>query len=103
MMMPGSFQPHMALALAMIALVSGVLLFNKAATQADFFCKKTGKTVGGLVMVLSVLSILCTLYLTCRNYRAGRGMMQHWSHPAMPGMEGMEGMPMMPDNAPAEQ
>lgn len=96
----GLYQPHMALALEMIALVSGVLLVNKALSQADFFCKKTGKTIGGLVMLLSILSILCTLYLTYRNYGSRKEMMQHWTHPAMPGMEGM---PMMPeDSAPGK-
>lgn len=89
----GLFQPHMALALEMIALVSGVLLVNKAASQADFFCKKTGKIVGGAVMLLSILSILCTLYLTYRNYQTGKGMMQHWTHPAM------GNMPIMPDTS----
>lgn len=84
----GLFQPHMALALEMIALVSGVLLINKALSQADFFCKKTGKIVGGAVMLLSTLSILCTLYLTYRNYQVGKGAMQHWTHPAMPMMPG---------------
>ena len=95
----GLYQPHIALALEMIALVSGVLLVNKAVSQADFFCKKTGKIVGGAVMLLSILSVLCTLYLTYRNYQAGagmKGMGQHWTHPPMGDMPMMESAPDKP-------
>lgn len=89
-----SFQSHIALALECIALVSGVLLFNKAA-QEGFFCKKTGKTFGGLVIIIALLSIACTLFLTVKNYRAKDmgGMMRH--SPMMQ-MQGMPNMPLPP-------
>lgn len=84
------FQSHIALALEMIALVSGFLLFNKAA-QEGFFCKKTGKTLGGFVVIVSVLSIVCTLYLSYKNYRMKSmgGMMRPHSMMNMPGMPSM--------------
>lgn len=95
---PQAFQAHAALALQLIALVSGVLLINKA-FGADFFCKKTGKIIGGIVVLVSILSVICIGFLSikrcCRNER---GMMpsmpSHWQHPPM---GTSEEMPLPPD------
>ena len=78
-MMP--FHTHMALALEMIALVSGVLLLNKACAEG-FFCKKTGKTIGTLVLVLSLLAMVCTLYLSISKY-CQKSDKAGWMHPHM--------------------
>lgn len=72
MMMPSmmnnmvAFHVHAVVALNLIALVSGTLLLNKAC-QEGFFCKKTGKTLGGLVVVVSILSLLCIGYLSIKK------------------------------------
>jgi hypothetical protein len=72
MMMPSmmnnmaAFHVHAVVALNLIARVSGVLLLNKAC-QEGFFCKKTGKTLGGLVVVVSILSLLCIGYLSLKR------------------------------------
>lgn len=72
MMMPSmmnnmaAFHVHAVIALNLIALVSGTLLLNKAC-QEGFFCKKTGKTLGGLVVVVSILSLLCIGYLSIKK------------------------------------
>ena len=74
---PIQFHAHIAVALNLIALVSGTLLLNKA-SQEGFFCKKTGKTLGGLVVVVSLLSLLCIGYLSlkkcCHQGDTGTGM-----------------------------
>ena len=81
------FQPfytHIALALQLIALVSGILLINKASSEG-FFCKKTGKIVGGLVAIVSILSIVCIVTLTvkrCCHREKGMSPMM-WQHPPM--------------------
>ncbi len=75
------FHTHMALALQMLALVSGVLLFNKASSES-FFCKKTGKIIGGLVTITMILSILCTFYLSIRSC-CHKSEMGEWQHPSM--------------------
>ena len=85
------FHTHMALALQFIALVSGVLLLNKASAEG-FFCKKTGKIIGGFVVIATILSIVCTLYLSIRAC-CHRNDTAEWHHPQM----GMSGMPDMPD------
>lgn len=84
-MMPSHFASgaHAAIALNLIALVSGLLLLNKAC-GTEFFCKKTGKFFGGLVVIVSLLSILCLGYLcyqkSCARPGTGSGM---WQHPPM--------------------
>lgn len=88
-MMP--FQTHAALALQMIALVSGVLLLNKACGEG-FFCKKTGKIIGSLVTLISLLSIACTFYLSIRQC-CQQNDMKGWHHPEMGKMMEMPGMP----------
>ena len=86
-----TFQSHSSLALQMIALVSGLLLFNKAATT-EFFCKKTGKVLGGLVVVVSLLLMICTFTLTIRGWCNQKGC-PTWHHPQTE----MPGRPSMPD------
>lgn len=72
---------HAALALQFIALVSGVLLLNKACGEG-FFCKKTGKIIGGLVTIASILSILCSAYLGIKGC-CDRDKMKGWHHPVI--------------------
>lgn len=91
-----AFQIHAALALQLIALVSGILLINKAHTT-EFFCKKTGKIVGGFVAIVAILSMLCIGYLGIKRCcSAGRGMKppmpavpSDWKHPPMDMPTGM--------------
>ena len=73
------FHTHMALALQMLALVSGVLLSNKACSDG-FFCKKTGKIIGGFVTLAMILSILCTFYLSLKSC-CHKDEMSGWHHP----------------------
>ncbi len=102
---PQSFQPHIALALQLIALVSGILLINKASTP-DFFCKKTGKIVGGFVAIVSILTIICIGYLTFQRYRESKVMPPRmmpstmpstmpsgWQHPPIDAPMGMPSEP----------
>ncbi|HSA60020.1 MAG TPA: hypothetical protein VLJ37_10095 [bacterium] len=82
---PEPFQTHIALALQLIALVSGVLLINKAAST-DFFCKKTGKIVGGFVVLAALLSIVCIATLSFKRCcheeeRSMPHMPSNWQHP----------------------
>jgi len=103
-MPPEGFQTHIALALQLIALVSGVLLINKA-SGADFFCKKTGKIVGGFVALAALLSIICILTLSFKRccHREDRftpstpSMPSNWQHPAI---DMPMGAPMEPQMAP---
>ena len=93
-----SFQTHIALALQLIALVSGILLINKASSP-DFFCKKTGKIVGGFVAIVSILSILCIGYLgikRCCLREKGMAppmMPSGWQHPPLDTPMGMPSEP----------
>ena len=79
-------QTHIAIALQLIALVSGVLLINKASTT-EFFCKKTGKIVGGFVAIVSILSILCIGYNSIKkgcHSCGGKGTVDStWQHPSL--------------------
>lgn len=82
---PEGFHTHIALALQLIALVSGVLLINKAAA-ADFFCKKTGKIVGGFVVLVALLSIVCIATLSFKRccHKGEQPMPRmpsSWQHP----------------------
>ena len=87
--MPHFFHAQTSLAVQLIALVAGLFLLNKACS-AGFFCKKTGKFFGGLVVILSLLLITCTLYLSigqCCRYsldKAGEGMMGQYPAPGAP-------------------
>ncbi len=60
------FIVHITLSLELIALVAGVILLSKAAKD-ELFCKTTGKILGGFVVVASLLSIICTAYLSIRR------------------------------------
>lgn len=95
------FHAHAAVALNLIALVSGTLLLNKAC-QEGFFCKKTGKVLGGLVVVVSLLSLLCIGYLSLKRccHRgdtemgmgiggSGMEMPKGWQHPSIDNMPGL--------------
>jgi len=84
------FHMHAALALQFIALVSGVLLFNKACGEG-FFCKKTGKIIGGFVTIASILSILCSFYLGIKRC-CDKDAIKGWHHPTMEMPSGMPGM-----------
>lgn len=75
------FHTHIALALQFIALVSGVLLLNKACGEG-FFCKKTGKIAGGFVVIATILSLICTFYLGIKRC-CDRDSMKGWQHPSM--------------------
>ena len=106
------FHAHMAAALNLIALVSGALLLNKAC-QEGFFCKKTGKVLGGLVVVVSLLSLLCIGYLSLKRCchlgddrddremgmslgGSGMEMPKGWHHPPI------DNMPTLPSEATPE-
>lgn len=84
-----TFHTHMALALQLIALVAGLFLVSKACA-GEFFCKKTGKILGGFVVIVSLLSTVCILYLSINTcYQKNRHMHQMgpmmekgaWQHP----------------------
>lgn len=94
-------QTHIALALQLIALVSGILLINKAHTT-DFFCKKTGKIIGGFVAIVSILSVLCIGYHSfkkgcCNKHRGTDAIDSTWQHPPF---DSPMGMPSEPPAAP---
>ncbi|MBI2067712.1 MAG: hypothetical protein HYT77_06850 [Deltaproteobacteria bacterium] len=76
------YQMHVALALQFIALVSGVLLLNKACGDG-FFCKKTGKIIGGFVTIATILSILCLSYIGIKRccHKGDAGSYEGWHHP----------------------
>ncbi|MDO8461494.1 MAG: hypothetical protein Q7S98_01395 [Deltaproteobacteria bacterium] len=77
------FHTHTAIAINMIALVSGVLLLNKSCSP-DFFCKKTGKIVGGLVSLIAILSIGCIAYHSMKTCcQKGEMKTDAWRHPAI--------------------
>lgn len=76
-----AFHAHSALALSLIALVAGCFLLSKAAAGECFY-KTTCKILGGLVIVVSLLSSLCIGYLSikqCCNRSAHQ--MEKWQHP----------------------
>lgn len=78
------FIAHIALSLELIALVAGVILLSKAAKD-ELFCKTTGKIIGGFVVVVSLLSVVCTAYLTIRRCcdRDEMKSMRMMHHPSM--------------------
>ena len=89
------FLTHIALALQLLAFVAGFLLVAKACTEG-FFCKKSGKVVGVIVMIIAFASIVCISYLSFvakKDYPFGhkrpgmRGMKWH------PPIEGQIGKP----------
>lgn len=94
-----TFHAHSALALSLIALVAGCFLLSKACA-GECFCKTTGKIIGSLVILVSLLSSLCIGYLTVKQCckRGGHGnQMNKWEHPPMD-MSNMPGhsMPTAP-------
>lgn len=79
------FYSHMAVALQLLALVAGVYLLSRACSP-DFACQKLGKIVGGFVVIVSILSMLCVGYLSYRRYSMEKQMMRMpkmWQHPPL--------------------
>ncbi|MDO8644305.1 MAG: hypothetical protein Q7S00_04980 [bacterium] len=74
-----SFQAHSAFALTLLSLVAGFWLLSKA-KAGECACNKTGKIFGGLVILLSLLSLLCLSYMMVKNC-CQKPMPQGWRHP----------------------
>ncbi|MBI2343761.1 MAG: hypothetical protein HYV02_05475 [Deltaproteobacteria bacterium] len=105
------FHAHSALALSLLALIAGAVLCGKSCTEQSG-CQKMGKILGGFVMLLSLFSTICILYLSimaCYQKNGGAMMgcdrcakhgMQHgdyhqgmqlpegWKHPPLSAPEG---------------
>lgn len=108
------FQMDMAFALELIALVAGTWLLIWSAGQSVH--QQCAKMIAYAVMVLSVLSMLCTSYYSYKYWKAGEfkprgkhkmmmmqdqnGMPQHMQH--MQQMMQNQNMPMM-QNQPMPQ
>lgn len=77
------FHAHTALALQLLSLVAGCFLLAKAA-KGEFPYPKLGKLLGGLVVIVSLLSALCIAFLSIQNYshqREARLEEKMWQHP----------------------
>lgn len=77
-----AFNAHIALALALIALVAGCFIFTKACAEG-YCCKALAKIVGVIVMILAILSTICILYLSIQRCCKEKPpiMPPSWHHP----------------------
>ncbi len=91
MLLCNIFQVHSALALTLLALAAGVVLMGKSCS-GDSCCNKFSKVAGGFIVVVSLLSAICILYLSTRSCpfssckfgsNCERGNIG-WQHPPIP-------------------
>ncbi len=78
----------MQTALLLIALGFGFKIFAEASSNAKKSVRQLGRAVGGIIMIVSLLGTLCTVYYTIQCAKGGFA----YSHPMMGGkMWGMGG------------
>jgi hypothetical protein len=70
------FSANLALALGLIALVCGTYLLARAGGE-EMCCKGFAKVVGTVVVILSILSILCTGFYSFRYLEEGYFLTPH--------------------------
>ena len=70
------FKAHTAFALGLIALVAGTYLLARAGKE-DMCCKAFAKIIGTVVVILSILSVLCTAFYSFRYLEEGYFLSPH--------------------------
>ena len=80
------FHTHMALAVQLLALAAGYFIFCRACEETSCAttscCRWAGKVVGGVILLLTTLSIVCTLYISIRSCKDKEFCTKHfWRHP----------------------
>lgn len=89
------FKANLALAVGLIALVSGTYLLARAGKE-EMCCKAFAKIIGTIVVILSILSLLCTGLYSFRYLEEGYFLPPHskWERGAEMKGKGMRGPKM---------